>query len=192
MFLSFLMPRRLFEGRNSPVGIVVGKFSPVTKGHQKMIDRLIAECTARKCTPVICVVDVERLETGKLLTGPERKKQLVSIYGNMIEILIVKNAFAAMLAIQESGRECELIVCGSDRTAQYKVMSSKIFGDHQKTMPDVVALSRDPDSDAVSGLSSSKARAAVAADDLPTFKSIVAGPSTQALFVLLKKRLGEI
>jgi hypothetical protein len=71
-------------------------------------------------------------------------------------------------------------------------MSSKIFGDHQKTMPDVVALSRDPDSDAVSGLSSSKARAAVAADDLPTFKSIVAGPSTQALFVLLKKRLGEI
>lgn len=194
MFLSFLLSsqsRTLHESsaKLPSVGLVIGKFSPVTKGHDSMIRRLIAECKKTNSVPIVAVVDVERIESDKLMTGSERKTQLISIYGDSIEVIVVRNAFAAIVTAQEMSRDIAVIVCGSDRQSVYKTMSSKILSDTQQEMPKIVSLDRDPDADDVSGFSSSKARAAVAAGDYNTFATIVAGSSTRKLYDLLSSRM---
>jgi citrate lyase synthetase len=189
MFISYLNTSTLKESSATGVGLVIGKFSPVTKGHKQMVDRLIRECAARKLTPMVCIVDVGRFAPDRLLTGKERLDQIKDLYGDL-EIVIVKNAFDALLQVSDSNRRCGLIVCGSDRLSAYKSMAARVFADTQTDPVEVVALARDPDSDGTEGLSSSKARAAVVAGDFNQFKQVVPSsePKAQKLFDLLKRR----
>jgi phosphopantetheine adenylyltransferase len=175
------------------IGMVIGKFSPLTIGHKKMINQLLIACKQRDLVPVVAVVDVGGLNTtDRLLTGAERKQLIESVYPT-VEVMVTANAFQALVNVKETGGDLDLLVCGEDRVDKYRDLSSKIFDvDYQKTPPDVRSLSRTDADDPTSLASSTKARQAVADNDIKSFTVITGQPQRQAasLFELLRNRMG--
>lgn len=177
-------------------GAVIGKFSPLTVGHRAMLNQLIAECSKRDITPVICIVDAGTNNQDRLLTAEEREAAIKNEYNAKADVVIVKNAFQALVNIKETGGALELIVCGSDRADQYTELTSVIFNsEFQPTPTDVVVLGRDPDADSddsVTTASSSRARQLARDGNLQEFNTVVGLPQQQssALFNLLRDRMG--
>jgi len=175
------------------MGMVIGKFSPLTIGHKKMIDQLVAECQTRELIPVVAIIDTGGLNnTDRLLTGEERKQAIEQTYPG-IEVMVTANAFQALVNVKETGGNLDLLVCGSDRVEKYTELSGHIFdAAYQDVPPNVIALSRTDADDPASQASSTKAREAAAAGDLTKFASIVGQPLEQAdsLMQLLRDRMG--
>lgn len=175
------------------MGMVIGKFSPLTIGHKKMIDQLVAACKQRDLIPVVAIIDTGGLNnTDRLLTGEERKQMIEQAYRD-VEVMVTANAFQALVNVKETGGDLGLLVCGEDRVEKYTDLSSKIFdAEFQPTPPEVVALSRSDADDPASLASSTKARQAAADGNLNAFASIVGQPPQQAehLMQLLRDRMG--
>lgn len=175
------------------MGMVIGKFSPLTIGHKKMIDQLIAACKQHDLVPVVAIIDVGGLnDTDRLLTGDERKQIIQTAYSD-VEVMVTANAFQALVNIKETGGDLGLLVCGDDRVEKYRDLSLKIFDkDYQDFPPDVKALSRSDADDPASLASSTKARQAASTGDIKAFAAIVGQPSQQAepLMQLLRDRMG--
>lgn len=175
------------------VGMVIGKFSPLTIGHKKMIDQLLVVCDQHDLVPVVAVVDVGGLNnTDRLLTGDERKQLIQAAYPG-VEVMVTANAFQALVNIKETGGDLELLVCGEDRVSKYRELSLHIFdASYQEFPPDVKSLSRSDADDPTSLASSTKARQAVADGDVKLFATIVGQPTQEAasLFELLRGRMG--
>lgn len=205
MFKAFYLSKQailqsLIEGRGdvddtSPpaVGMVIGKFSPLTIGHKKMIDQLLVMCNQHDLVPVVAVVDVGGLnDTDRLLTGDERKRLIQLAYPD-VEVMIVANAFQALVNIKETGGDLELLVCGEDRVDKYRALSLQIFdASYQQHPPTVEALSRSDADDPASLASSTKARQAAHDRDISSFATIVGQSPQQAtvLLNLLRSRMG--
>lgn len=175
------------------MGVVIGKFSPLTIGHKKMIDQLVAVCKQHDLIPIVVVVDVGGLNhTDRLLTGDERKQLIQTSYPD-VEVLIAANAFQALVNIKETGGDLELLVCGEDRVDKYRELSLQIFdSNYQEFPPDVKSLSRSDADDPTSLASSTKARQAVVDGDIKSFATIVGQTMQQSgvLFKLLRSRMG--
>lgn len=205
MFKAFYLSKQailqsLQEGRGdvddaSPpaVGMVIGKFSPLTIGHKKMIDQLLVMCNQHDLVPVVAIVDVGGLnDTDRLLTGDERKRLVQLAYPD-VEVMIAANAFQALVNIKETGGDLELLVCGEDRVDKYRTLSLQIFdASYQQHPPTVEALSRSDADDPASLASSTKARQAALNRDIDSFATIVGQPPQQAVVLLnlLRSRMG--
>jgi FAD synthase len=176
------------------VGMVIGKFSPLTIGHKKMIDQLMAACKQRELIPVVAIIDTGALNnTDRLLTGEERKQMITDAYGTEVEVMVTANAFQALVNVKETGGDLTALFCGEDRVDKYKDLSSHIFdAAYQAVPPDVQVLSRSDADDPTSLASSTKAREAAAKGDLGAFASIVGQQPQQAdgLMQLLRDRMG--
>lgn len=206
MFKTFLSPKHvilhtLHESRgdvndeNIPAfGAVIGKFSPLTIGHKKMIDLLTQKCAEQELTPVICIIDTQGVNnTDRLMTGAERKQLIMNQYGGDIEVMLVGNAFQALVNIKETGGNLELILCGDDRVEKYKQLSATIFDqDYQDTPPNVISLPRSNEDDPTSMASSTKARQAAKIGDIEKFSHItgLSGVESMQLMKLLQDRMG--
>lgn len=175
------------------MGIVIGKFSPLTIGHKKMINQLIDLCNHRELIPVVAIIDTGAVNnTDRLLSGEERKAAIEQEFPT-VEVMITANAFQALVNVKETGGDLAVVVCGEDRVEKYRDLSLHIFDkDYQEFPPDVVSLSRTDPDDPVSQASSTKAREAAANGDLKNFAAITGMQMQQAehLMNILRTRMG--
>jgi len=177
------------------VGMVIGKFSPLTIGHKKMIDQLVAVCKQRELIPVVAIIDTGALNnTDRLMTGDERKQLILDAYGSGIEVMVTGNAFQALVNVKETGADLGALVCGTDRAEKYTHLSAQVFDQsYQRQPPEVVTLTRADGDDPTSAASSTKARQAASDDNLVSFSAIVGMSPAQArpLMSLLRARMEQ-
>lgn len=92
-----------------------------------------------------------------------------------ITFVDVANVINALEHLDEKGVKHVTLVAGSDRIAGYKQMLERAISEkyvENLESFDIVALSRDPDADDVSGASATKARKFAVDSDLESFKQI--------------------
>lgn len=178
----------------SGIGLVIGKFSPFTVGHKRLIDALVAECTTQNITPVVYLIDTGVLNgTNRLLTGAERIDAIIAQYGDDMNVLTAPNAFKALIDVKKTGRDLSIVVCGDDRVEMYTELCTLVFGsDYQQHPPKIIPLSRSSNpTDPVSAVSSTIARKLAKTSDINQFMSIVGlskHPATR-LLQLLQSRM---
>jgi len=162
----------LFEAEDLPgrqkqnVVVALGRFSPPTRGHYKMINAMKAFIRERtdlklEAIPVVVVIAGSKSDDDKQrnpLSGEERKSFMESSgQTNGVKFLIAPNAFAALAEVRKAGFEPLAIAAGSDRRPGYLKMLDEYFTeDGQPTQKGgkaikhyaVDGLDRDPDAEA--------------------------------------------
>jgi len=158
------------EARAETAVVTFGRFNPPHKGHEKLINKVIAEAKARKAIPLVYASHTKDKKKNPL-PYDSKIKYLKMAFGRAIR---KSNARTIIEVAKElSGRYNNLVVVvGSDRVQEFKLLLTKYNGHeyNYKTIEVVSAGERDPDSDGVSGMSASKLRALAAEGDFDSFR----------------------
>ena len=146
--------KRLPGNNNS---LIIGRFQPLTKGHQKMIDLALKETDE----VYINIVKGKKSEKEKNPFSLElQEKMLKLVYGDKIHIMNSQtgNVITIINKIQDN---INWIYCGTDRVQSYKQQLSK--------MPDIkIREIKRTDED----ISATKVREALINDDFASFKKM--------------------
>jgi hypothetical protein len=177
-----------------------GRFNPPTIGHEKLIEAV------RKNASKDFFVYVSQSQDSKKnpLDYQTKVKYMRKMFPRYARQIIldksIRSVFDILTQLYDKGYTRVNMVVGSDRVSEFEVLTNKYNGvkgrhgfyNFEGGVNVVSAGDRDPDEDGVAGMSASKMRAAVAAND---FKSFSAGlPSSfkegQQLFNDLRKAMG--
>lgn len=169
----------LIEGKSDPTAIFIGRVSPITVAHQKIIADAI-----RKYSKVYIII-IEGFATSKLeknfLTFDDRV-DLLKITNHSAKPILARKGFIPEI-IQDNNIDTSkgiAIIAGSDRIDGYKkqfknVDYNVIFDEIKRTDDDV---------------SASKVRKAVENDDYPTYARMIAkGLDSKKYFELFKRAM---
>jgi hypothetical protein len=158
-----------------------GRMNPPTIGHEKLIKRVLEVAKKNNATPFIFVSHTQDPKKNPL-TSKQKIKYLSlgipEVEKHLVYDPSVKTPFDALGYIEKLGFTDVILVAGSDRVQEMKSSLSKYINHPDPTksfsldsFDAVSAGDRDPDADGVSGMSASKMRAAVAANDFASFKN---------------------
>ena len=132
----------LFEAEDLPgrqkksVVVAVGRFSPPTRGHYKVIDAMKAFIRDNPklkldAIPVVVIVAGSKSDQDKTrnpLSGEERKSFMESSgRANGVKFLVAPSAFAAFAEVRKAGLEPIAVAAGSDRLPGYLKMLDDYF-----------------------------------------------------------------
>lgn len=177
--------------------VAFGRFSPPTKGHAKVVDKVIQQAKSVGGDPMVYVSHTE-----------DKKKNPLS-YNTKVELLSkatkgivkkdpekkVKNIFD-LLKFIDGKYDVVYVVAGSDRVSDYQSKLDQYNG-KDFTFKEIHAVSageRDPDADDTSGISGTKMRQFVVDGDYESFKKNLFVGAKDALakpiFDEIKKNLG--
>lgn len=117
--------------------VMVGRLSPPTAGHHKVIDHMkkfMRERTELNLSAaVVVIVDGEKTgeDKSKNPLTPEERIKFLQASGkvNGVKFLIAPSAFHAFAAVRESGFEPIAVAAGSDRVEKYLELLDKYFLD---------------------------------------------------------------
>lgn len=158
-----------------------GRMNPPTSGHEKLIKKVLEVAKKNNATPFIFVSHTQDSKKNPL-TSKQKIKYISLGIPEADKCLVydtsVKTPFDALKYIENKGFSDAILIAGSDRVQEMKSSLSKYVNhpDPEKrfTLDSFDAVSagdRDPDADGVTGMSASKMRAAVVANDFNLFKS---------------------
>lgn len=138
------------------VAVVIGRFSPPTKGHYAVINKVKKFIRSNKklgleVSPAVVIIGGSKSDSDKKknpLSASERELFMkASGHANGVMFFIAPNAFAAFSLLRESGYEPVAIAAGTDRIQVYKTMLDKYFltPDEQPIQHYAIHLERDED-----------------------------------------------
>jgi hypothetical protein len=157
--------------------VVIGRFNPPTIGHESVFKTAIR--VARKTNSRL-VVFVSSSHDNKNNPLPvEEKITFLKTFFPGIDFRPMTNAYDAIKSLGDEGFDSVTLLTGSDRRESYtKMITSgmkKPDGDiHKISLKDfqIITLTRDPDSDDVSGASATKMREAAKNNNWNDFKNM--------------------
>jgi len=182
-----------------------GRFSPPTKGHGKLLDKVASEAKSRDADHFIFpsqTVDKPVKKTGKV--DPEKSKnplnwdKKVSFMKklfpklNIMKAEKVKSPHQANEHLDEMGYTDIVFVVGSDRVKEFETRWLPYAKDMFETAEIVSAGMRDPDAEGVSGMSATKARLAAKENDIAKFRAATGfgGELSKEMMNAVRKGMG--
>lgn len=178
----------------------IGRFNPYTKGHEKLVDKIIATAQSLRADAILFATHSQDAKKNPL-SWEEKIAFLRKACGSKPITICddpnVKSPFDAAMWIGGRGYKNMVAIFGSDRVTELETLYNKYNGKETdkglyefETIQVVSAGDRDPDSTDVEGFSATKARNAAVDNDFQTFFTI-AGTTDESLaqemFVAVKK-----
>jgi phosphopantetheine adenylyltransferase len=163
--------------KTSTVYFTFGRFNPPTNGHQKLLDKIAKTAGG---DPMRIYVSQSQDSKKNPLPYEQKIKFMRKMFPKYARSIIMdkstRNIIEIATSLYTEGFRNIVMVVGQDRVREFEVRLNKYNG--QKALHGfydfdsievVSAGDRDPDADDVSGMSASKQRAAVAANDYQLF-----------------------
>ena len=156
------------EAVGGTVVISFGRMNPITVGHEKLVNRVIATAIKAKGTPAVYLSHSEDKNKNPL-SYEDKIHYATKAFGSVIKKSNAKTIIEVAKSLQKFDNL--IVVVGSDRLKEFDTLLNKYNGkDYKfKTIQAVSAGGRDPDSDGVKGMSASKMRELAANKDLAGF-----------------------
>lgn len=182
--------------------VAFGRFQPPTSGHQLLVDKVVE--TAKKHGADHAMFSSRTNDPKKNPLTPKQKFGYLKKFfpeANFTDNANIKTPVDMLYWLADKGYDHVVIVGGQDRAGEYdafkKFMSPTTKEPLKlKSINVVSAGQRDPDAGGVQGMSASKLRAAVAANDFATFKSgmprRVSAADVKSLFGDLKRGMRTV
>jgi len=161
---------------------IFGRMNPPTLGHELLISKAVE---IGRNDQRDCYVILSKTQDAKKNPIPYQDK-ITALNAalpqvNFIDSEKIKTIFDAVAFLIENGYTDLVLVCGSDRAAEYDALFNKYINnpDPEKKLnltsfkTAVAGANRDPDSDDASGVSATKARNLAKAGDYEAFKKIL-------------------
>ena len=184
-----MFARELFTVDSTAV-VAFGRFQPPTVGHLSLIETM----RSLKGDHYLFLSHTQNSKTDPLDFNT-KKKFVESCFPNItIGNQNVKTIIQALQLVESKGYKNLIYVAGSDRVESFRSLIEKYNGKEYnfKTVNVVSAGDRDPDADGVAGVSASKLREAVVADDFEYFKKNIPNANiAEEMFGILKGALVE-
>jgi len=176
------------------VTIVLGRFNPPVKDHQKLFNsasNLVAGGEFR-------IYPSRTQDPKKNPLDPDTKIEYMKMMFPKFEDNIINNEnmgnlFDVLQGLEEDGFTDVTIVVGSDRLGEFKNLSNKYNGElYNFETINVVSVGKDADGESSEG----RVRQAISSDDYATFKSLIPKDleekKVKSLFSTLKKSMGGV
>ena len=192
-FLDFL-----YEQEQSTIAITFGRLNPPTIGHLKLMDAVKA------ANPKNYRIYLSHTQDPKKnpLTYEQKLKYAKEMFPKHKKNIIdssFRTIFEVAVGLYNEGIRNLILVVGSDRVPEFEKTLVTYNGKEARhgfykfdTLKIVSAGERDPDSDGVEGMSASKLRAAVLADDKEEFaKGMPKGYNFNELYNDIKEGLKQ-
>jgi DNA-binding LacI/PurR family transcriptional regulator len=181
---------------------IFGRMNPPTLGHELLISKAVGVGRAERCDTFVILSKTQDAKKNPI-PYPDKLAAINAALPrvNFIDSEKIKTIFDAVQFLIDSGYTDLILVCGSDRSAEYDALFNKYINnpDPEKRLAllsfrtAVAGANRDPDSDDASGVSATKARNLAKAGDFEAFKKILPTqmPENQAkvLFDEIRKNL---
>ena len=161
----------LNEAKQLNVAFAFGRFNPPTIGHEKLVEKLLKVASGTKSVPMLYFSHSQD-KSKNPLSYINKAKYLRKAFGKLVTPSNSRNVIQILQELEKKGFRQVTMLAGSDRVNEFKALLNKYNGKEYNfdKISIVSAGERDPDSDDVSGMSASKMRAAVKADDFTSFK----------------------
>lgn len=151
--------------------IAFGRMNGVTKGHLKLMNKLVALGKEHKATPMLFLSHSQDKKKNPL-KYEDKLKIIKSCAPKGLQVVNseAKNIFDVMKATVKLGAKRLLIVAGSDRVQEFNRFKKYTDELGLDSIDIVSAGERDPDADDVSGMSGTKLRNYAKDGDYESFK----------------------
>lgn len=158
--------------------VAFGRFQPPTSGHQLLVDKVVQ--TARSMGADHAMFSSRTNDPKKNpLTARQKFHYLKKFFpdGNFVDDEKIRNPVEMLYWLADKGYDHVVLVSGEDRQGNYEMFKDFMKpskGKDQlklKSLQTVEAGKRDASAGGLKGMSASKLRAAVSANDMATFKS---------------------
>jgi hypothetical protein len=193
-----MLLNELFEQESKHVTFCFGRMNPPTVGHEQVFKTMVSQGGDYK---IFVSQSQDRKENP--LSYSDKIKFIKAIHPQYADAVVENSALNTVVKVAsylyEQGYRNATFVAGSDRLdsfkkllSQYNGVEGKAHGYYEFDVLDFVSAGeRDPDSEGVSGISASKARAAAANNDLESFKAATgAGEIAKEMFAAVRQGLG--
>ena len=150
--------------------VTFGRMNPITVGHEKLVNKVVAEASLRKATPMVFLSHSSDSKKNPL-SYSNKVKFAQQAFGNIV--MSSKARTIIEVAKSLSGKYGNfVVVVGQDRMKEFSTLLQKYNGkEYNFEKIDVVSAGqRDPDSEGVEGMSASKMRALAAQGNMDEFK----------------------
>jgi nicotinic acid mononucleotide adenylyltransferase len=150
--------------------VTFGRMNPITVGHEKLVNKVVAEASFRKATPMVFLSHSSDSKKNPLSYN-NKVKFAQQAFGNIV--MSSKARTIIEVAKSLSGKYGNfVVVVGQDRMKEFSTLLQKYNGkEYNFEKIDVVSAGqRDPDSEGVEGMSASKMRALAAQGNMDEFK----------------------
>lgn len=161
----------LDEAAKGTIVISFGRMNPITVGHEKLVNKVMAVAAKERATPAVYLSQSQDAKKNPL-SYKDKITFAKKAFGNVIKPSKARTIIE--VAKELSGKYQKLvIVVGSDRVGEFNTLMNKYNGkDYTFQNIEVVSAGeRDPDADGVEGMSASKMRMLAVKGDLDKFKS---------------------
>ena len=155
-------------GRGTAV-VAWGRMNPITVGHEKLVNKVIAVARDNKAVPHIFLSHSQDAKKNPL-SHAEKIKFGQQAFGRIVTSSGAKTIIDSTKVLDNQFKNI-ILVAGSDRIKEFETLLNQYNGKEYK-FADIKVVSageRDPDGDSVSGMSASKMRQYAADDDIVKF-----------------------
>lgn len=170
-FYEYKEIRTLLESTNDTAIISFGRMNGVTKGHLKLMNKLVALGKEHNATPMLFLSHSQDKKKNPL-SYDDKIKIVKNVAPSGLKVVNseAKNIFDVMKATVKLGAKNLLIVAGSDRVKEFQRFTKYADQLGVDSIEIVSAGERDPDADDVSGMSGTKLRQYAIDGDYESFK----------------------
>jgi len=166
-----------------------GRMQPVTRGHEKMVSRVLSEAKSHQADHVVFLSQTQNLPDNPLDWNTKRNFARASFPGVCIsDDTAIKTPYQALEKLAEQ-YENIIFVCGSDRVKQFSSMSDYAKEWGVKSFVAESAGARNSDINTVAGVSGSVAREAAKNNDFSTFLQCMPGRISRKQAITMFKKL---
>jgi hypothetical protein len=193
-----MLLNELFEQESKHVTFCFGRMNPPTIGHEQVFKTMASQGGDYKI-----FVSQSQDKKDNPLNYQDKIKFIKAIHPQYTDAVEENSALNTVVKVAshlyDLGYRNATFVAGSDRLdsfkkllSQYNGVEGKAHGYYKFDVLDFVSAGeRDPDSEGVSGVSASKARAAAANNDLEAFKAATgAGEIAKEMFAAVRQGMG--
>jgi hypothetical protein len=188
----------LFEESSKHITFCFGRMNPPTIGHEQVFKTMAGQGGDYKI-----FVSQSQDKKDNPLDYATKIKFIKAIHKQYADAVVENSALNTVVKVAsylyDQGYRNATFVAGSDRLdsfkkllSQYNGVEGKAHGYYKFDVLDFASAGeRDPDSEGVSGVSASKARAAAATNDLEAFKAATgAGGIADKMFAAVRQGMG--
>jgi hypothetical protein len=193
-----MLLNELFEQEGKHVTFCFGRMNPPTIGHEQVFKTMASQGGNYKI-----FVSQSQDKKENPLSYSDKIKFIKAVHPQYADAVVENTSLNTVVKVAsylyEQGYRNATFVAGSDRLdsfkkllTQYNGVEGKAHGYYEFDVLDFVSAGeRDPDSEGVSGISASKARAAAANNDLESFKAATgAGEIAKEMFAAVRQGMG--
>lgn len=151
--------------------ITFGRMNPMTVGHEKLVNELIRNASARKAAVPMVYLSHSQDGIKNPLSYQDKIKFAKQAFGNVIKQSKARTIIDVMKELNGKYQHI-VVVVGSDRAGEFNTLLNKYNGKdyNYQSIKIESAGHRDPDSEGVAGMSASKMRGYAKDSDIKNFK----------------------